>query len=103
MAKYHNRITEVDGIKFHSKAESSRYQELKILEKYKKIKDLVLQPKYGIIVNGIKVFNYIADFEYTDDLGKRITEDCKGFLTAEYRLKKKCFEAQYNIKILETK
>ena len=49
--KYKNKITEVDGIKFHSKKEANRYIELKLLQKTKKIKFLELQPVIPLIVN----------------------------------------------------
>jgi len=32
MTKYHSTRVEIDGIKFDSKAEAERYQELKLLE-----------------------------------------------------------------------
>lgn len=46
MSKYHNRKTEINGIKFDSMAEGRRYQELLILERAHKIKNLECQPKY---------------------------------------------------------
>jgi len=33
--------------------------------------------------------------------GNKIVEDVKGYKTAIYRIKKKCVEAYYNIKIRE--
>ena len=53
--KYKNKITEVDGIKFHSKKEADRYIELKLLQKAKKIKFLELQPVIPLIVNKKKL------------------------------------------------
>lgn len=53
----------------------------------------------------VVVGKYIADFTY-DVLGKDTTtfvvEDCKGFRTPVYRAKKRHFERQYGIAILET-
>jgi|TARA_S200002703_G_scaffold156751_1_gene163044 hypothetical protein len=103
--KYKNKITEVDGIKFHSKKEADRYLELRILEKAKKIKDLELQPKIPLLVNGKKIGNYIGDFKYFDiDKLEFILEDVKSPITktSTYKLKKKILET-YNppIEIIE--
>jgi hypothetical protein len=106
MQKYRNRITTVDGIKFHSKKEAERYCDLKILERKGVIKFLTLQPKFDIVVNGIKICTYIADFSYraTNAGGKevRVVEDVKGVKTSTYRLKKKLMKAVWKIEILET-
>lgn len=113
-SKYGNKITYVDGIRFMSEHEAERYAELKKLERIGAIKSLQLQPKYDIIINGIKVCTYIADFAYlniaqlsTRALGyknEHIIEDAKSKATKKdkvYRLKKKLVEAQYGIKIIE--
>lgn len=95
--KYHNKKVIIDGIKFASKLEATRYTELKLLENKGIIKDLVLQPSYTLIPSfrkGDKTYkkaSYIADFSYYDnELGKTIIEDTKGFKTDVYILKKSC-------------
>jgi len=104
--KYNNTKTIVDGIKFDSKREASRYSELKLLERAGEITDLILQPKFELIpkyeINGRKVrkIEYIADFQYVEN-GKTIIEDAKGFKTKEYLIKKKLFEFKYGIEIAE--
>lgn len=100
--KYGAVRTEVDGISFASKAEAKRYGELKLLQKAGKIKQLTLQPKYPLVVNGVKVCDYIADFEYLV-LGKSwpVVEDVKGMRTTIYRLKKKLMQAIHGIEIRE--
>lgn len=45
-SKYHNAPTLCDGIKFASRSESIRYQELKTLQQAKKIAGFELQPRY---------------------------------------------------------
>lgn len=102
MSKYNAIPTWVDGIKFASASEARRYRELKLLESAGEITDLELQVKYPCIVNGVKVCDYISDFDYTEG-GKRITEDVKGFKTPAYRLKKKLIFALYGITISEYK
>lgn len=114
--KYGAKQTEVDNIRFDSKWEAKRYCELKILEKNKQIVDLKLQLPFSLDINNIKICNYIADFVYKinskelknelkdflfqDNL---IIEDAKGFITPEYKLKKKLMKAVHGINIFETR
>lgn len=100
MSKYGAIKTVVDGITFASKKEAAHYCELKLAERAGEIKNLQLQPKFPIIMNGKKVGNYIADFSYLDG-GRIIVVDVKGFKTPVYRLKKRLVEAQYGITISE--
>lgn len=124
MSKYHNRKTEVNGIKFDSMAEGRRYQELLILERAHKIKNLELQPKY-LLREGFRkcpdckkrplkgtvcpecgakllVFRpryYVGDFRYIDcATNEEILEDVKGsrgFLTDIFKIKWHIFEDLY--------
>lgn len=93
--KYRAVKTYVDGIMFHSKREAARYSELKMLERCGMCVGLVLQPKFPIVVNGVKVCTYIADFAYRDQTGKQYIEDVKGVRTALFSLKAKLFHATY--------
>lgn len=93
--------TEVDGIKFPSKREAHRWLELRLLERAGVISNLKRQVKYPLIVNGMKVCDYIADFTYSEN-GETITEDCKGARPYWYLLKKKLMLACHGIKIKET-
>ena len=92
----------MDGIVFASKAEMFRYAELRMLERAGRIKDLELQPSYtlmeGYVRDGAKVrpIIYRADFRYLDTKTSRIiVEDCKGFSTEIFKLKKKMFLSKY--------
>lgn len=98
-SKYHNRKTTIDGIKFDSAREAKRYSELKLLERGKKIKKLVLQPEF-ILQCGFKdgmgdkhrPITYRADFQYIDtENGFTVVEDVKGMKTEVYKIKKKMF------------
>jgi hypothetical protein len=100
-SKYHNVKTVVDGITFHSKKEAARYQELKLLEKAGEITGLELQPRFAIDIKGVHICDYIGDFLYTEN-GKPVLEDCKGFKTPSYRLKKKLVKAIWKFDILES-
>ena len=92
-SKYGNRITYVDGIRFASTKEAKRYSELALLESTGKIDNLRLQPRIALMVNGIKIGFYVADFQY--DLNNRqVIEDVKSVATRTpvYKLKKKILE-----------
>jgi Protein of unknown function (DUF1064) len=86
-----------DG-KFASKKELKRWNELKVLESAGELINLEHDPAlctfelYG--QDGSTVCKYIADYVYMER-GKQIAEDCKGFKTPLYRLKRKLFQAQY--------
>ena len=105
--KYYNIKTVIDGIKFDSKKEAKRYQELKLLERTGEIKNLKLQVKFSIDIYGKHICNYIADFTYdviTKDRKTHIAtivEDCKGMKTPVYNLKKKLMLAVNGIAINE--
>ena len=99
-SKYSNQPIEVDGIKFASKKEAKRYGELTMLVKAGAIKDLELQPRYPIIINGIKVTTYVADFRYANRWGT-VVEDTKGYKTDVYKIKKKLMSAVHGIEIEE--
>lgn len=102
-SKYGNKKTIVDGVVFSSKGEARRYLQLKMLEKSGHIKNLQMQIKYQITINGLKVCNYIADFVYfsvADNI--TIVEDFKGMRTPVYKLKKKLMKSVLGIDIFET-
>lgn len=92
----------LDGIVFASKAEMTRYAELKLLVRAGEIRELELQPEYilqrkftyqGKTYRAIK---YKADFQYFDIKAKRyIVEDVKGMKTPVYNIKKKLLLAQF--------
>lgn len=99
-AKFGNKKTVVDGIKFDSKAEATRYSTLKVLEKTKVVTELQLQVPFTFVVNGVKVCKYVADFVYCID-GRTVVEDVKGVRTREYKLKRKLMLAVFGIEIQE--
>ena len=109
VSKYFNVRTVVDGISFDSKREAGRYQELKLLEKGKEIKEIEVHPRFILQ----EMFNdylgvrheaifYEADFRYWEkkQVKGRIrwldtVEDVKGMKTDVYKLKKKLFLYKY--------
>jgi hypothetical protein len=81
---------------------SESYQELLLLEQAGNIRDIELQPRYDLTVNGVHICFYRADFRYEDvATGLSIVEDVKGFRTKDYIIKKKLVKALYGIEIIE--
>ncbi len=109
--KYGNEKTVVDGITFASKAEANRYGELKLLERGGVIRDLELQPRFGLFgAEGTKICTYKADFRYaemipgTNRISHIVVEDVKSPATAKersYRLKAKLFRDNFGFSITE--
>lgn len=99
--KYNARRKEVDGHVFHSSGEAKRYLELKQAVEFGLISYLQIQKKYPLVVNGVHVADYVADFVYMDD-AELIIEDFKGMRTPVYEMKKKLMLALYGVEILES-
>ena len=100
MNKYHNVKTVVNGIKFDSRKEAERYNELKMLERCGVISNLELQKKFEICPKKYankRARYYVADFVYVEN-GQKVIEDTKSFITkknAVYSLKKALVQVNY--------
>lgn len=92
-AKYRNKRTVVDGIKFQSIKESVVYGKLKILEQAGKIKNLRLQVPFvlapQVVIDGRKkpALRYFADFVYEEN-GKQVIVDVKGIQSQSFKIKR---------------
>lgn len=102
-SKYHNKKTTHLGIQFDSLKEAERYQELLYMQHAGLIRNIELQPRYDLIVNGKKCGFYKADFRYEKNTGETVVEDVKSPATKTpvYQLKKKLVKAIYDIDIQE--
>ncbi len=118
--KYRNKKITVGDETFDSMKELRRWRELKLLEKAGEITDLRRQVPFEIIPDqrepdtigprgGIRKGRiierkavYIADFVYRHQDGREVVEDCKGFRTKDYLLKRKLVLFRYGIRILES-
>lgn len=106
-SKYRAKKTVVDGIEFDSAKEAKRYTKLREMQEAGMIQGLCLQVPYEILpsfeCDGVKYrgMKYIADFVYHRD-GKVVVEDCKGFKTSEYKMKKKLMAYLNHINIEES-
>lgn len=109
--KFGNKKTLCDGILFDSGHEADRYRYLKALSNLGQIRDLELQPQFGIFACvlasglGIEVASFKADFRYFDVAEDRIrVEDAKSDGTkgeTAYRLRKKLVEACHGVIVEE--
>ena len=102
MKRYHrhkfNAVkTEADGIRFDSKKEARRYEELKLLQRAGEIVFFLRQPAFDL-PGKVK---YRCDFQIFWKNGVVSFEDVKGFKTKDYIMKKKQVEALYPVEILE--
>lgn len=91
------------GYVFDSKKEFIRWCELRIIERSGVISDLKRQVSYELIPKqtGERACSYIADFQYYQD-GKLVVEDCKGYRTDSYKIKRKLMLWVHGIKVKET-
>lgn len=106
-SKFRAQPTMVDGIRFHSKREAARYQELCLLQMAGEIvSGIECQPPFPLFLEDCYhadqkhyVCTYIADFHYTRKDGEMVWEDVKGFDTPMSKLKRKLVAASYGIEI----
>lgn len=101
-AKFGNVWTEVDGIKFQSKAEAKYYGNLKLLKRAGQIKYFKRQVPFRIVVNGHFICTYKADFVVYHNSGHRDVVDVKSEATENlyfFQIKKKLLLACYGLEL----
>jgi hypothetical protein len=109
MSKYGNKQSAAsDGKVFASRRERRRYEELCLLEKMGKIRDLECQVKYELIPaqkmdeGTERAVTYTLDFRYADtDTGRVHHEDAKGAKTQQYVIRRKLMLWIHQIRIEE--
>lgn len=120
-SKYGAKKVYYNGERFDSKKELNRYKELLLIQKAGRIFGLERQVKFELTptVRGperigprggrkpgkviLDSASYVADFTYyRSDTGEFVVEDCKGFKTPDYILKKKFLYFLRGILIYET-
>jgi hypothetical protein len=95
--KFNAKQTVCDGIKFSSKKEAKRYEQLKKLQSTGNILFFLDQVPFRL-PGGVK---YRCDFMIFWEEGTVTIEDVKGFRTETYIIKKKMVEDLYSIEIME--
>jgi hypothetical protein len=98
--KYGNKKTVVDGVTWDSQREYKRWLVLWEMQRIGLIRRLARQVTFKLIVNGLLVCRYRADFVYWGRNGI-VVEDSKGFRTEAYKLKKRLMMACHGIEIKE--
>lgn len=106
-SKMRNIVDYRGAIRFDSRKEARRYDELLTMLRAGEIDDLRLQHQITVqeaytTPDGerIRAIRYVADFSYILD-GRRVYEDAKGRQTDTYRLKKKLVRERTGIEIRE--
>ena len=89
--------TECDNIKFSSKKEAKRYNELKKLKDFGEVVFFLRQVPFHLAAN----VKYVCDFVVFWSNSDITFEDVKGVKLPMYVLKKKQVESLYPIKITE--
>ena len=92
----------VCGKVFASKAEATRYMELKLLQQAGVITDLKTQVPFPFDIAGVHICTYRADFTYYEK-GGFVVEEVKGCETPVWKLKERLFHALYpslNLRVL---
>ena len=97
----HGRVQNVqscvgaDGYHYHSRAEARVAAELELRVKAKDIRGFDRQVWLRLMVNGVKVCSYVADFDIQHNDGSREILEVKGWQSPEWRIKRKLFEATW--------
>lgn len=95
--KFRAKQTILDDIKFSSKKEAKRYQELKLLREKGEVLFFLRQTAFHLPGN----VRYVCDFMVFWTNGDITIEDVKGIRTDLFIVKKKILEAVYPIEITE--
>ena len=97
------KVKAPDGQVFDSQREYDRWCVLRLLERAGRITDLKRQVSYELIPKQgtMRACSYVADFTYLEN-GKPVVEDCKGYRTEAYKIKKKLMLWVHGIRIKET-
>lgn len=107
--KYGNKPCTVGAEKYRSQREMKRHQDLLLLERAGRIKNLRREVPY-VLAPGVKLegekrarpaMRYLADFVFEDQTGRTVVEDAKGVRTPVYRLKKHLLATVHGIHIKE--
>lgn len=95
--------TTADGQRFDSKLEATFYNRHRLLLQQGELLKLERSVRFELIVNGVFITSYKADFILTWKDGRVEVVDCKSqpTQTEAYKLRKKLMRAIHNIEIKE--
>lgn len=103
--KFGNIKTRRNGQLYDSRREADRHGQLQLLEKNGEVRELRRQVKYVIVVNGVRICSYTADFVYLErrkDEWTEVVEDVKGYPNDRWPMKKKLMKAVLGVDVRET-
>jgi len=104
-SKYRSKITEYNGVKFHSKKEAEYAKKLDWLIKVGTVTRWVGQCSYALGINEVLICRYILDFKVWYSDGRIEHIDVKGMKSGSaysmFKLKKKLMKAILNIDVIE--
>jgi len=108
MNKYRAVAVTIDGIRFASRAEARRFENLRYLERAAQISQLEAHPTFDLLAwsadGPVKVGVLTPDARYVTQDGEVVIEDVKNPATAaetSYRLRKRMFEANTGLVLTE--
>lgn len=102
--KHGNKKITIDGVTFDSLKEANHAEELRRRRRAGEIGHIAYHPRFDIVVAGVYIGKYTADFKYYDlTTHQEMIVDVKGpsTRTQAYKLRKKLVEAIYGIVITE--
>lgn len=104
-SKYGNQVAEYQGEKYQSRKEARYAKLLDTLKRAVRPEERVVswerQVPFEIVINGVKVCKYLADFKVLFADGRTEIIDVKGMRTDIYKLKKKLVQACHGVEIKE--
>ena len=108
--KYNNRRVQCGDLRFDSRAEFRRWEHLLLLVRAGEISGLQRQVPFELVPTQERPSGgkeravvYKADFVYVDAAGKTVVEDVKGYVTPEFRLKRKLMLFRHGLEVKEVK
>ena len=99
-SKYGNKPIVIDDIWFQSTAEGNYYQQLKVRMKAGEVSGYLHQVPFPVVIDGLPVCDYIADFVVYYPDGREEIIDVKGVETDVFKLKRKLLKATSGLDII---
>lgn len=92
-SKYHAKKTEFNGNRYDSKFEAKVAADLEYQKQCGQIKEVRRQVDFPLVVNGLKITTYRADFVVITNENKTRIVEAKGMQLPVFRMKWKLLEA----------
>lgn len=99
--KYGAKITEYNGVKYHSKREAAYAEQLDWKVKLGEIQSWTRQFKIPLVVSKCLICTYILDFVVIANDGHKQYIEIKGYETPEFKLKWRLVQALNEDKTIE--